>query len=153
MMSRIEYSWQVALQQSLLPLPRCAPLTRSIRFDLSAIHRPFPALCGTVQGSFGSRYTLSSVSGPAGLSSLNLRGRYLKPHCSRKWMSGHAVHALVLHALVLQRDRGQLATHSITSLGEPLPPSQRKPPFPLDGHLSWMCRICLSPSGDKTSSS
>jgi hypothetical protein len=38
-MSRIEYSWQAALQQCLLPLPRSTQPTRISMFDLSAIHR------------------------------------------------------------------------------------------------------------------
>jgi len=76
-MSRIEYSWQVALQQSLLPLPRSTQPTRISMFDLSAIHRPILAFCGTVHGSLGSQYTPSSVSRSAGLLSLNLRGRRL----------------------------------------------------------------------------
>jgi|ERR1700678_4467419 hypothetical protein len=76
-MSRIEYSWQVALQQSLLPLPRSTQPTRISMFDLSAIHRPVLAFSGTVHGNFGSQYTLPSVSRSAGLLSLNLRGRRL----------------------------------------------------------------------------
>jgi hypothetical protein len=48
-------------------------------------------------------------------------------------MSGHAA-----IALVLIRDRGQLATLTICRLGEPLPPSQRESPFPVDFYLSWM---------------
>src|ERR1700677_750356 len=75
MMSRIEYSWQVALQQSLLPLPRCAQLTRVMRLVLSAIHQPVLTYVGTVHGSSLSQYTLSSVLRSAGLLSLNLRGR------------------------------------------------------------------------------
>ena len=76
-MSRTEYSWQVALQQSLLPLPRCTQPTRTSIFNLSAIHRPVLALCGTVHGSSTSLYTLSSVSRSAGSHSLNLRGQRL----------------------------------------------------------------------------
>src|ERR1700677_97098 len=75
MMSRIEYSWQVALQQSLLPLPRCAQLTRVMRLVLSAVHQPVLTWSGTVHGSLRSQYTLSSVLRSAGLLSLNLRGR------------------------------------------------------------------------------
>src|ERR1700677_955808 len=75
MMSRIEYSWQVALQQSLLPLPRCAQLTRVMRLVLSAVHQPVLTWSGTVHGSSPSQYTLSSVLRSAGLLSLNLRGR------------------------------------------------------------------------------
>jgi hypothetical protein len=66
-MSRIEYSWQVALQQSLLPLARSTQPTRIYMFDLSAIHQPVLAFVGTVYGSFGSQYTPSAVSRPAGL--------------------------------------------------------------------------------------
>jgi signal transduction histidine kinase len=51
-MSRIEYSWQVALQQSLLPLPRSTQVTRVSMFDLSAIHRPVLAFSGTVIREF-----------------------------------------------------------------------------------------------------
>ncbi len=53
--------------------------------------------------------------------------------CSRKWMSGHAA-----IALVLLRDRGQFGTLIICPLGEPIPPSQGKSPFPVDFYLSWM---------------
>ncbi len=53
--------------------------------------------------------------------------------CSRKWMSGHAA-----MALVLLRDRGQFATLVHHPLGEPVPPSQGKSPFPVDFYLSWM---------------
>jgi hypothetical protein len=66
-MSRIEYSWQVALQQSLLPLPRSTQPTRVSMFDLSAIHRPVLVFPVTVHGNFGSQYTLPSVSRSAGL--------------------------------------------------------------------------------------
>jgi hypothetical protein len=66
-MSRIEYSWQVALQQSLLPLARSTYPTRISMFDLSAIHRLVLAFPGTVYGSFGSQYTPSAVSRSAGL--------------------------------------------------------------------------------------
>jgi hypothetical protein len=66
-MSRIEYSWQVALQQSLLPLPRCTQAIRTYIFDLSAIHRPVLAFLVTVRGSFYSQYTPLSVSRSAGL--------------------------------------------------------------------------------------
>src|ERR1022692_4326831 len=66
-MSRIEYSWQVALQQSLFPLPRSTQPTRVSTFELSAIHRPVLALSGTVHGGLGSQYTLPSVSRSAGL--------------------------------------------------------------------------------------
>jgi hypothetical protein len=52
--------------------------------------------------------------------------------CSRKWMSGHAA-----IALVLLRDRGQLATLTICPLGEPILPSQGESPFPVDFYLSW----------------
>src|ERR1700683_3537574 len=76
-MSRIEYSWQVALQQSLLPLPRSTQPTRIHMFDLSAIHWPVLAFVGTVYGSFGSQYTPSAVSRSAGLPKLNLRGQCL----------------------------------------------------------------------------
>ena len=58
--------------------------------------------------------------------------------CSRKWMSGHAA-----IALVLIRDRGQFATLTICRLGEPLPPSQRESPFPVDFYLSWMSPLFL----------
>jgi hypothetical protein len=40
--------------------------------------------------------------------------------------------------LVLLRDRGQFATLTICPLGEPTPPSQGEPPFPVDLYLSWM---------------
>ena len=51
-------------------------------------------------------------------------------------MSGHAA-----IALVLLRNRGQFATLTICSLGEPTPPSQRESPFPVDFYLSWMSRF------------
>ena len=135
-MSRIEYSWQVALQQSLLPLPRSTQVTRVSMFDLSAIHRPVLAFSGTVIREFRfpihptvcfkvGRFTLTQSSWTAP-----------NQRCSRKWMSGHAV-----IALVLIRDRGQLATLTICRLGEPLPPSQRESPFPVDFYLSWMSPV------------
>jgi hypothetical protein len=53
-----------------------------------------------------------------------------------KWMSGHAA-----IALVLPRDRGQFATLTICRLGEPLPPSQRESPFPVDfTYHGWPCQ-------------
>jgi hypothetical protein len=66
-MSRIEYSWQVALQQSLLPLPRSTQPTRVSMFDLSAIYRPVLAFSWSVCGNLSSQYTLPSVSRSAGL--------------------------------------------------------------------------------------
>jgi len=124
-MSRVEYSWQVALQQSLLPLPRPTQRTRVYMFDLSAIHWPVPACSVTVHGSFGSQYTLPSVSRSAGYlnsSSWTASAR----RCSRKWMSGHAAIALVLPS-----DRGQLRTLTIYAPGEPIPTGQGESPFPL----------------------
>ena len=134
-MSRIEYSWQVALQQSPLPLPRCAQLTRKIRFDLSAIHRPVLAFLVTVHGSFlpihptvcfeVGRFALTQSSRPT-----------LPQRCSRKWMSGPAA-----YALVLLKDPGQIATPMLYPSGEHLPPSQGESPFPLDCYLSWMSPV------------
>src|SRR5258708_7820616 len=76
-MSRIEYSWQVALQQSLLPLARSTQPTSISMFDLSAIRRPVLAFVGTVYGSLASQYTPSAVSRSAGFPKFNLRGRCL----------------------------------------------------------------------------
>ena len=49
-MSRVEYCWQVALQQRLLPLPRLPQSIKNVMFELSAIHRPVLTYLGTVQG-------------------------------------------------------------------------------------------------------
>ena len=125
-MSRIEYSWQVALQQSLLPLPRSAQPTRvyvrsvsdppagpCVKQDCAREFRlPIhPTVCFKV-----GRFTLTQSS-------------WTTPdqRCSRKWMSGHAA-----IALVSLRDRGPFATPTIDPLGEPIPPSQGESPFPLD---------------------
>ena len=62
----------VALQQCLLPL---LDQLATFVFVLSAVHQPVLTYCGTVHGSSPSQYTLSSVLRPAGLLSLNLRGR------------------------------------------------------------------------------
>jgi hypothetical protein len=66
-MSRVEYPWQDALQQSLLPFPRPTQATKVFMFDLSAIHRPVLAYFVAVHGGLGSQYTSPSVSRPAGL--------------------------------------------------------------------------------------
>ena len=66
-MSRVEYPWQGALQQSLLPFPRPTQATKALMFNLSAIHRPVLAYFVAVHGGFGSQYISPSVSRPAGL--------------------------------------------------------------------------------------
>jgi hypothetical protein len=132
-MSRIEYSWQVALQQSLLPLPRSTQPTRV--FYVRSVSDPpaGPCVSWTVHGNFGSQYTLPSVSRSARFTITQSSWTAPSQRCSRKWMSGHAA-----IALVLLRDRGQFATLTIRPLGEPIPPSQGESPFPLDFYLSWM---------------
>ena len=56
-----------------------------------------------------------------------------RPGCSRQWMSGYAA-----VALVAPRDRGPFTNLNLTTLGEPVPPSEGESPFPLDFYLSWM---------------
>ena len=51
------------------------PVVAYFGFVLSAIHQPVLTCSGTVHGSSLSQYTLPSVLRPAGLLSLNLRGR------------------------------------------------------------------------------
>ena len=63
----------------------------------------------------------------------------LTQRCSRKWMSGHAA-----HALVLSEDRGQFATPKPYPSGEHLPPSRGESPLPLDCYLSWMSPLFTS---------
>ncbi len=69
-----------------------------------------------------------------------------RPGCSRQWMSGYA--AL---ALVAPRDRGSFTNLNLTTLGEPVPPSEGESPFPLDFYLSWMSPVSrpLFPQGLK----
>jgi hypothetical protein len=43
----------------------------------------------------------------------------------------------VLRSWAEGRHRAQFATQKLHPSGEPLPPSQREPPFPLDSYLSW----------------
>lgn len=141
MMSRIEYSWQgcSSAEPASASSMRSAYQKHTVRFvsDPPAV----PCVSQDCARELGLPIH-SIVCFRAGRFVITQSSRTgFEPHCSRKWMSGHAV-----HALVLQRDRGQFATHSITSLGEPLPPSQGKPPFPLDRHLSWMSWIPLSKS-------
>jgi hypothetical protein len=140
-MSRIEYSWQVALQQSLLPLPRC---TQATRISISSCQRStgrslrFWGLC-TGASTPNTPYRLfqgrpvyhNSIFADSGSSAL--------------FPQMDVWHAA--YALVLLEDRGQFATQKLYPSGERLPPSQGESPFPLDDYLSWMSpqRRCVCP--------
>jgi hypothetical protein len=140
-MSRIEYSWQVALQQSLLPLPRSTQPTRI--FSVRAVSDPPAGPCVFGACARESRLPIHpTVCFKVGRFTIT-QSSWTAPsqRCSRKWMSGHAA-----IALVLLRDRGQFATLTIRPLGEPIPPSQGESPFPLDFYLSWMSpKLVLPP--------
>jgi hypothetical protein len=78
-----------------------------------------------------SQYTLSSVLRSAGLLSLNLRGR------SFTVPANGCLATLLLRWL---REGSTTVLNRIPQIawGKPIPPSQGKSPFSLDGYLSWM---------------
>jgi hypothetical protein len=98
--------------------------------NLPAIFRPVLAYSRTAQRSTYSRCFQPSVSRPAVLPKLNLRGRWTII-VSRKWMSGQAV------ALVSHPGRRQFTT--FTALRKL--PSAGEAPFSIDPYLSWMSPV------------
>jgi hypothetical protein len=118
-MSRIEYSWQVALQQSLRPLPRSSQPTRAVH--VRSVSDPPAGPCVFVDCAREFRLPIHpTVCFKVGRFTLTQSSWTASRRCSRKWMSGHAA-----TALVLLKDRGLFRTLAIRSLGEPTPPGSR----------------------------
>jgi hypothetical protein len=118
--------WRVALQQSPTPLHRPRPWLPTTR--LSASQKTSNSSCAQLK--------LSQLRGsPQDLVSLL---RFLRTFSTGNTTPATRVNSSTPLAIRTIEDSSEL--HPANRLGKAIPPSQGKPPFSLDGYLSWMSR-------------